>query len=88
MPQSLAEAMSLGKVVISSSTLGGKEIIKDKENGLLFDIGNERQLAEKLLYCLDKNHGKEIQKLRKYAQYSAKGLRWSILVKKLQSLLL
>ena len=45
MPQALIEAMARGKVVISSNTNGGKEIIKNRRNGFLFKIGNAKQLA-------------------------------------------
>ena len=39
MPQSLIEAMAAGLLVISSKTMGGKELIKHGYNGYLFDIG-------------------------------------------------
>jgi glycosyltransferase involved in cell wall biosynthesis len=48
MPQTLLEFMARGKIVISSRNQGALEIIKDGNNGLLFDIGNEKQLAEKI----------------------------------------
>lgn len=48
MPQALIEAMARKKLVISSKTEGGKEIIENGKNGYLFDIGNEHQLFEKI----------------------------------------
>src|SRR4030043_234654 len=40
----ILEAMARGKIVISSRTNGGKEIIGDKKNGFLFNVGDENQL--------------------------------------------
>jgi len=42
------EAKSLGKLVIAANHGGLKEIIEDKVNGLLFEPGNEMNLAEKI----------------------------------------
>ena len=56
MPQVLIEAMSLGKVVISSTTQGGKEIIENGKTGFLFEIKNEKQLSDKILWCLNKKN--------------------------------
>lgn len=44
MPLSLLEAMNLGKIVIAARIGGLPEIIKDEENGLLFNPGNEDDL--------------------------------------------
>ncbi len=81
MPQVLIEAMSRGKVVISSNTDGGKEIIQDGINGFLFDIGNVEQLAE----IIKKNiRGKE--KIKQNAKKSAKNYSWKDLIKKYEIL--
>jgi len=45
MPQALLEALSRGRLVISSDTDGGKELINDMENGFLFKIGDSEHLA-------------------------------------------
>lgn len=50
--QVIIEALARGKIVISSDTDGGKEIIKDKTNGFLFDIGNSSQLCDKIKLAL------------------------------------
>ncbi len=42
----LIEAMAAAKVVVASNIGGIPEIIKDKENGFLFDVGKERQLSD------------------------------------------
>lgn len=43
----MQEGLAAGMVVVGSSTGGTKEIIKDNENGMLFEAGNSRDLAEK-----------------------------------------
>jgi glycosyltransferase involved in cell wall biosynthesis len=49
---SALEAMSAGKAVIASRTGGLTEIIEDKKNGLLFERGNEKDLAQSIEYLL------------------------------------
>jgi len=44
----IIEAMACKCTVISSKTAGGLKLIKDNENGLLFKIGDEKELSEKL----------------------------------------
>ncbi|MEM3405619.1 MAG: glycosyltransferase family 4 protein [Candidatus Pacearchaeota archaeon] len=86
MPQALIEAMSLGKIVISSKTDGGKEIIEDGKNGFLFNISNEKELSEKILFCLDKKNSKIIEKIRKNARKKAYEFNLDNLINKLISL--
>lgn len=50
MPLSLMEALSLSKIVLASRIGGLPEVIKDKENGLLFEPGNTADLVEKINY--------------------------------------
>lgn len=50
MPLSLMEALSLLKLVIASKIGGLPEVIKDKENGLLFEHGNVDDLVDKINY--------------------------------------
>jgi glycosyltransferase involved in cell wall biosynthesis len=83
MPQSLIESMSREKIVISSATDGGKEIIKDNENGFLFEIGDSRALANKINYILQNN----CDKIMENAKNSVKQFKWSILIKKLEEIL-
>jgi len=52
MPLSLMEAQSLGKVVIASKMGGMPEVVKDKINGLLFEAGNSKDLADKINYLI------------------------------------
>jgi glycosyltransferase involved in cell wall biosynthesis len=80
MGQALIEAMSLGKIAISSKTKGPKEIIKDGENGLLFKIGDSDELAEKINYALDKKNKKEVERMQKNAKESVKKFNWDTLI--------
>ncbi len=75
MPQVLLEAMARGKVVISSNTDGGKEIITDKKDGLLFKIGDYKQLAD-----LIKKNVKGNKKIQNAAERGAKRYSWNKLI--------
>ena len=85
MPQSLIEAMSRGKVVISSKTDGGKEIVKDGENGYLFDIGNEVQLSDKILESIKKNKKNEL--IKENARKTVEQFSWSKLINKIDEVI-
>lgn len=85
MPQALIEVMSREKIVISSKTEGGKEIIQDNENGYLFEIGNEKQLAEKIILAFEKN--KLNEKIKKNARNSVKQFSWNILADKIEKII-
>ncbi len=86
MPQSLIEAMSLSKIVISSSNKGGKELVSDGETGFIFETGNSEQLKNKLKFCLDKKNTKKIEKMRKKAKEEVKKFKWSNIIAKLEKL--
>jgi len=84
MPQALIEAMAREKIIISSTTDGGKEIIKDTSNGYLFEIGNYKQLAELILKSLENN--KQNQKIKKQARKSVERFSWSKLIEKIEKI--
>lgn len=52
---SLAEAMVVGTPLIASDVGGVSSMVEDGQNGLLFEAGNEQDLAEKMLNLLDDN---------------------------------
>ena len=85
MPQSLIEAMSREKIVISSNTQGGNEIIKDRENGYLFNIGDEIQLSEKILEAIKEN--RKNKEIRKSVRKSVEKFSWEILIDKINTLI-
>jgi glycosyltransferase involved in cell wall biosynthesis len=45
----ILEAMQQGVAVVATEISGNRELIQDGENGLLFPVGNEQQLAIKIL---------------------------------------
>ncbi len=77
MPQVLIEAMSRGKLVLSSDTDGGKEIIKHGKNGFLFNIGNSGQLAS----LISKN-AKGNKEIENNARKTSEEFAWKNLIKK------
>lgn len=52
LPRVILEAMALAKPVIASRVGGIPELVKDNENGFLFEVGNVQELAEKLRILL------------------------------------
>lgn len=48
-PLTILEAMARGKPVIASNIGGIPDIVKDGINGYLFEVGNERDLANKII---------------------------------------
>ena len=52
-PMGLLEAYACGKPVIASKVGGLKDLVIDGETGLLFNVGDFRQLAEKILFLLN-----------------------------------
>ena len=44
------ESMACGTPVIVSNTLGNNEIVKNHENGILFELGNVEEIVENILY--------------------------------------
>jgi glycosyltransferase involved in cell wall biosynthesis len=53
LPYALIEAMSLGKVVLASVQGGHRELIRDGENGFLFDHNDPNSFKQQLLRILD-----------------------------------
>lgn len=81
MPIALLEAISRGKIAISSKTDGGKEIVIDGKNGFLFEIGNYRELAK-----LIRDNAKGNKKIEKEAVKTAEKFSWRHLIPKYQKL--
>jgi glycosyltransferase involved in cell wall biosynthesis len=52
-PMVVLEAYACGKPVIASNVGGLKELIIDSQTGLLFEAGNFKQMAEKIVYLLN-----------------------------------
>jgi glycosyltransferase involved in cell wall biosynthesis len=52
-PMALLEMCACGKPVVASNLEGLKELIVDGETGLLFEAGDFKQMAEKMVYLLN-----------------------------------
>lgn len=74
MPVSLIEAMNAGLLVISSNVGGVPYMIKDKENGLLFESDNDAELAEKMHWAVE--HQKEAMSMIALARQTVKQYQW------------
>jgi phenylacetate-CoA ligase len=84
MPVSILEAFYSGLLVISSNVGGIPFMIRDVENGYLFESNNHVQMAEKMLLAL-KEQGKSL-KMMKNARESLKNYSWENVKKSLYSL--
>lgn len=70
MPQGLIEALARGKVVISSDTDGGKEIIENGKNGFLFKRGDYNALANLIRKNLRGDKKIELNAAKSAKEYS------------------
>jgi glycosyltransferase involved in cell wall biosynthesis len=68
---SMLEAMSSGCLVIASNTPPVREVIRDGENGILFDFFSPQEIAEKVCYALEHQDG--VKEIRKQARETVLG---------------
>ena len=83
MPQTLIEAMARGKIVIGSDSIAIRDLIRDKENGYLFEFDNPRDLARKIDLALSENS----KKIKANAKESVKGFNWSSVIQKIEKVI-
>ena len=81
---SILQAMAQGNAIISTKTEGGKFLIKDRENGFLFNYDNLDELREKLDLLIKNN--KLRNKISKNNIKKAKKFLWDNIVKDLEKL--
>ncbi len=81
MPQSLIEAMARKRIVIASDNRGAKDLIEHGKNGLLFKVGNYKELADLL------NGNFEDSDLGLEAKRSVEKFSWDKIVDKLDNIL-
>ena len=79
MPQSLVEAMAREKIVIGSNSLAIRDLIKDGENGFLFEFDNPKDLAEKINEALSQKNSE----IKKQARKSVEHFSWDRVIKKI-----
>ncbi len=87
MPQALIEVMARKKIVVSSDTDGGKEIITNKINGFLFENDNKSQLSNVLERIFLKKE-KEKLKIKDNAGKFVEQFSWGKLINKLENIIL
>lgn len=83
MPQALVEAMARGKAVIGSDSIAIRDLIKDGENGYLFEFNNPISLAEKINLALCNKS----DKIGKNAKDFAKKFNWNNVIDRIESLI-
>lgn len=69
MPMTVMEAEASGRAVIVTDVNGCKETVKDGYNGLLVKKADYRDLAEKMVYCIE--HPDEVEEMCKNARVFA-----------------
>ncbi len=52
-PNALCEAMAVGLPVIASNCSGNVDVVQDGSNGVLFSVGDEKTLTERMRHLLD-----------------------------------
>ncbi len=70
LPFNILEAMHLGAVIFASDTKGNVDLISDLENGVLYKLGDTKDLIAK--FRLVKNNKELQQKIRKNAKETSK----------------
>ncbi len=79
MPQSLIEAMARERIVIGSNSLAIRDLIKDNENGFLFEFNNPKDLAKKINDALEQKDNR----IQKNAKRSVEQFNWNKIIKKI-----
>lgn len=87
LPTALIEAMARGKIVISSLTDGGKELIEDGKNGFLFEIGDGKELA-RIIDSINNINKNKIIEISSNARKSSEKFSWNRLIGVIDSLII
>jgi len=72
--QVVTEAMACGTAVIVSENTGAKDIVEDKFNGFVVQVGDQNSLKEKIEYFYYNSH--EIERMGRNARKSVESLSW------------
>jgi N,N'-diacetylbacillosaminyl-diphospho-undecaprenol alpha-1,3-N-acetylgalactosaminyltransferase len=64
-PRTLLEGLSMSKPIITSNSVGCKEVVEDGKNGFLVPVKDSKELAEKLKFLMDNE-----SKRRLFGKYS------------------
>jgi len=83
MPQALIEAMARERIVIGSDSIAIRDLIKDKENGYLFEFDNPKSLA----HTIDMALSKDSKAIKKNAKKSVQEFNWSKVIEKIEGVI-
>ncbi|MHC4755848.1 MAG: glycosyltransferase family 4 protein [Planctomycetota bacterium] len=83
LPMKLLEAMSMGRIVLVSDVTAMAEVVRDGENGLLFEKGSRDDFVRKLSEIIDKQADLAKLGVRARADVLA-GYTWEVSRRKLQ----
>ncbi len=83
-PLSIAEALSMGLIIVASATEGIPEAIIDKKNGFLVETGNVNSLVDKLLRSLRLNKEKVKEMSERNISLAKNKYSWDFIVKQIE----
>lgn len=83
MPQSLIDAMARGKIVIGSNSEAIRDLIKDGENGYLFEFDNPKSLAN----TIDKALTSSNKKIAQNAKKSVENYSWDTVIDQINDII-
>lgn len=86
MPQALIEAMARKKIVIGSDSIAIRDLIKNGENGYLFEFDNPKSLAERINYVLSLKN-KESERIKNNAGKGVEQFAWGKIIDKIGALI-
>ena len=84
MPVSVLEGFKAGLLVIASNVGGVPYMIKDGQNGLLFESNDDRQMAEKMIEAVD--NPEETRRMMANAHHCLDAFKWESCREKLLAL--
>lgn len=87
-PLSLAEALSMGLIIVASKTEGIPDAIEEHKNGFLVQKRNVNQLSFKLLKSLNLEEGLAKEIKHNNRDLAKKKFSWKIITKKIETLYL
>ncbi len=80
MPQGLIEAMAREMIVVCSNSIAARDIVKDKENGYLFEFDNPKDLARTITLALSEKP----EKIKKNAKTTVQKFNWDQVFNKIE----
>lgn len=79
-PQVVLEGMAAGLAVVASPVGGIRDIIRDKENGILVPPRSSKVLAEKVIYLLDNERARK--RIGQRATETARDYTWDMIARR------